>query len=253
MRLPLFLLALSILSGPCAAQDHAAPDTILIVTHTTGYRHDSIGPATKAIAGMGRELGLRAEITDDPARFDRSLDTVRVVALVSTTTRRNHPETEWLIGPRGAALQALVQRGGGILAIHGAADSHYGWDWYGRMIGARFARHPKGTPTGTLRRATGSHPALHGLPRQFHHADEWYWFANLDPSLRPLLTLLPASIGETGRDPHPVSWGHSFEGGQVFYTSLGHTAQAWADPRVLAHVRGGLRWLIKKTQDGEGK
>lgn len=185
---------------------------------------------------------MNVEFTADPARFDMPLDQVKVIALVSTTTRRNKPETEWLTGARREALKAFVHRGGGVLAVHGAADAHYGWDWYGKMIGARFARHPKGTPTGTLRRASVRHPSLKHLPREFSHVDEWYWFSDFDPKLRPLLWLMPASIGAAQTAPQPVSWAHIFEGGRVFYTALGHTQDAWADPKVLQHVKGGLRW-----------
>ncbi|KMS56217.1 Crp/Fnr family transcriptional regulator [Novosphingobium barchaimii LL02] len=215
---------------------------MLIVTHTTGYRHDSIEQAAIAIAQLARDASMTVENTADPTRFDQPLDTVHTIVLVSTTTRRNQPETEWLTGSRRKTFQNFMRRGGGVVAIHGAADSHYAWDWYGRMIGARFARHPKGTPTGTVRRATVAHPSLACLPGQFFHTDEWYWFADVDPALRPLLTFSPASIGETGAEDHPVSWAHDFEGGRVFYTSLGHTPEAWHNSLILAHVRGGLLW-----------
>ncbi|MFT4053450.1 MAG: ThuA domain-containing protein [Novosphingobium sp.] len=230
------------LASPGLGSDKERRNTVLIVTHTTGYRHASIEAAADAIASMVREAGLEAEVTADPARFDRPLDTVRVIALVSTTTRRKDPSTEWLTGKRRDALQAFVRQGGGILAIHGAADSHYGWPWYGAMIGARFARHPAGTPEGQLTRANGKHLALKGMPRRFRHVDEWYWFADMASDVRPLVTLSARSIGEEGSDLHPVSWAREFEGGRVFYTSLGHTEAAWSDPVVLAHVRGGLLW-----------
>lgn len=238
------MLALLIFTGVAggASARSKRPGTVLIVTHTTGFRHVSIEPAAAAIAGMAKEAGMAVETTDAPERFDRPLDDVRVIALVSTTTRRNQPETEWLTGARRTAFEGFMRRGGGVLAIHGAADSHYGWDWYGRMIGARFARHPKGTPTGTLRRSAASHPAIDGLPAEFRHTDEWYWLADVDPTLKPLLTLSPASIGEPDTGPQPIAWAHAFDGGRVFYTALGHTPEAWQDPMVLKHVRGGLLW-----------
>ncbi len=195
------LACVALLLAPWTGAARPVPDTVLIVTHTTGYRHASIEPAALAIEQLARDAGMQVETTADPQRFDRPLDTVRTIALVSTTTRRNRPETEWLTGSRRKAFRQFVRRGGGVLAIHGAADSHYAWGWYGRMIGARFARHPKGTPTGTVRHAPVPHPSLAGLPERFAHADEWYWFADVDPALRPLLTLSPASIGETGPGP----------------------------------------------------
>ncbi|PNU06906.1 hypothetical protein A8V01_00895 [Novosphingobium guangzhouense] len=225
--------------------DKGGRRTVLIVTHTTGYRHASIEPAAQAIAEMARQAGLEPEQVADPSRFDRPLDTVRLIAFVSTTTRRKDVSTEWLVGPRRDVLQAFVRGGGGVLGIHGAADSHYGWPWYGSMIGARFARHPAGTPEGELARTKGRHVALKGMPRRFRHVDEWYWFTDMAADIRPLVTLSARSIGEEGSDHHPVSWAREFEGGRVFYTSLGHTEAAWHDPVVLEHVRGGLLWAAR--------
>jgi type 1 glutamine amidotransferase len=236
-------------TGPASASraaERAGPNVVLIMTHTTGYRHESIEVAASAIAAMARGAGLKAEITDDPARFDEPLSDVRVIALISTTTRRKDPSTEWLIGRRRDALQQFIHGGGGILAVHGAADSHYAWPWYGSMIGARFARHPAGTPTGIISRARTDHPSLHGLPLHFTHTDEWYSLSDQDPRLHPLLTLSPASIGEKGSIEVPVSWAREFEGGRVFYSSLGHTNASWNDQRVLAHYRGGLMWTAHK-------
>lgn len=243
-HLTLVLIALTAFAGLASHAEarRKGPGTVLIVTHTTGFRHASIEPASAAIAAMAKEAGMTVETTDAPERFDRPLDNVRVIVLVSTTTRRNQPDTEWVTGARRTAFQSFMRRGGGVLAIHGAADSHYGWDWYGRMIGARFARHPKGTPTGTLRRSPASHPAIDALPAEFKLTDEWYWLADVDPTLKPLLTLSPTSIGEPDTGPQPIAWAHAFEGGRVFYTALGHPPEAWQDPVVLNHVRGGLLW-----------
>ncbi|ODP37259.1 hypothetical protein BFL28_03305 [Sphingomonas turrisvirgatae] len=241
MRTLLLMLGAWLLIG--AAQPAPA---ILIFSHTTGFRHGSIEPAVAAIGAAARASGYAVTTSEYPALFDDAARLRRfgAIVLVSTTTRRDLPASEWLVGARRDALQAFVRGGGGVVGIHGAADSHYGWDWYGRMIGARFARHPKGTPVGAVTRAPLDHPAIRALPAAFSHTDEWYWFDDLDPRLRPLLLLDPASIGEKGANPRPLAWAHAFDGGRVFYTALGHTDAAWRDPRVVAHVMGGLDWTL---------
>jgi type 1 glutamine amidotransferase len=244
----LFLCLILFCAAPAWARtEPIKPDTLLIITHTTGFRHASIEPARAALAKIGAEAGLKVEVSGDPTRFDRPLEGVAIIALVSTTTDPNKPESEWLTGGRREALQGFVRRGGGIVGIHGAADAHYGWDWYGRMIGGRFARHPAGTPTGKLTRTVMDHPAVAALPDTFQHTDEWYWFDDLDPRLQPLLTLDPASVGEQGANPRPLAWAHRFEGGRVFYTALGHTVEAWSNPLVLAHVKGGMLWAAGRA------
>lgn len=222
----------------------APPPALLLFTHSTGFRHPSIEPAAAAIGAAARARGYAVTQSADPALFDdvARLGDFAAIVLVSTTTRRDDPASEWLAGRRRDTLQAFVRGGGGVVGIHGAADSHHHWDWYGRMIGARFARHPEGTPTGTLTRAPLDHPSIRALPERLSHADEWYWFEDYDPRLRPLLTLDPASIGERGVNPRPLAWAHHFEGGRIFYTALGHTDQAWADARIVDHVMGGIDW-----------
>lgn len=241
MRMILLLLsALAILGAA------PPPPSVLIFSHTTGFRHASIEPAVAAIGAAAQARGYAVTASEDPAFFDDAvrLKTFSAIVLVSTTTKRADPASEWLTGARRAALQAFVRGGGGVVGIHGAADSHYGWDWYGRMIGARFARHPAGTPNGTVTRAELDHPAVRALPATLTLTDEWYWFEDLDPRLRPLLMLDPASIGEKGANPRPLAWAHTFEGGRVFYTALGHTRESWHDPRVVGHVMGGLDWTL---------
>ncbi|OSC57397.1 hypothetical protein B5181_32535, partial [Streptomyces sp. 4F] len=33
--------------------------------------------------------------------------------------------------------------------------------------------------------------------------------------------------------------------GRVFYTALGHAAEAYADPDFLAHLQGGVQWAAR--------
>lgn len=241
MRVILLILGALLLGGGAPP-----PPAVLIFSHTTGFRHASIEPAVAAITTAAAARGYAVTASEDPALFDDAagLKGFKAIMLVSTTTRPRDPASEWLTGARRDALQAFVRGGGGIVGVHGAADSHYGWDWYGRMIGARFARHPQGTPKGALTRADLDHPSIRHLPATLEAVDEWYWFDDLDPRLRPLLLLDPASIGEKGANPRPLAWAHGFEGGRVFYTALGHTPEAWSDPRVVGHVMGGLDWAL---------
>jgi type 1 glutamine amidotransferase len=145
-------------------------------------------------------------------------------------------------------LQQFVRRGGGIVAIHAAADSHYHWPWYGRLIGAWFARHPAGTPTGKVSLADRGHRANRGLPQTAMRTDEWYYFDDFDPASTVLMTLDPASIGEADVNPNPVAWVREVEGGRVFYTALGHTTRSYSEPFFLQHVAGGLDWVLAATR-----
>ena len=232
-RFILLLLAVLI-----AAPASAAPrDAILIYSGTTGYRHDSIPAGIAAVTNLARKRGLAVQASEDPRVFSADrLKRFRAIVLLSCTTDPKKPESEWLLGERRTALQRFLQRGGGILAIHAAADSHYHWPWYGKLIGGHFARHPSGTPTGTIR------SAVTGETRR--RTDEWYYFEDYDPTSHLLVTLDPASIGEKDVNPNPMSWTRKVEGGRVFYTAMGHTTASYSEPWFLNQLAGGLDWVL---------
>jgi type 1 glutamine amidotransferase len=227
----------------------AEPPGVLVFHLATGYRHASIDAGVPALKALGLRERLRIETSDDPKVFNtETLKDFRAVVFLNTTTQRQKPESEWLVGERRAALQAFVRAGGGVVGIHAAADSHYGWDWYGRLMGARFARHPPGTPKGSLAVADPKHPALGGLPARFDRLDEWYYFDDYDPTARVLVTLDPGSIGQPDANLNPISWVRTYDGGRVFYTAMGHTPESFSDPLVLNHIAAGLRWVIGRRR-----
>jgi type 1 glutamine amidotransferase len=232
-RLILLLLAI-LIAAPAAAADRGA---ILIYSGTTGYRHESIPAGIAAVTTIARKRGLTVEASEDPNVFSADhLKRFRAIVLLSCTTDPKNPASEWLTGSRREALQQFLHRGGGILAIHAAADSHYHWPWYGKMMGGHFARHPQGTPTGTIRTlATG---------KTRSRTDEWYYFDDWDPTSHLLVTLDPQSIGEADVNPNPMTWTRKVEGGRVFYTAMGHTTESYSEPWFLSQLAGGLDWVL---------
>lgn len=244
-RAALLLLALLALGG--AAQRPADAPRVLVFSHSTGFRHASIEPGVAALKALGARRGYAVVASEDPDVFSADgLRGVDAVVLLSTTTKPDDPASEWLAGPRRAAFQAFVRRGGGVLGIHAAADSHYHWPWYGRMIGGRFRRHPAGTPSGVVTLTEPRHPATRGLVGPVRRTDEWYYFKDRSAGPRVVATLSSASIGERDDDPNPVAWAHEFEGGRVFYTAMGHTPESYAEPWFLAHLEGGLDWVLRR-------
>ncbi|HYI43493.1 MAG TPA: ThuA domain-containing protein [Sphingomicrobium sp.] len=241
MRRLLLILASVLAAAPAAAQQGG----ILIYSGTTGYRHDSIPAGIEAVRRLAADRGLGAEASEDPAIFTpERLSRFRVIVLLSTTTDPKNPASEWLVGPRATALRQFVANGGGILAIHAAADSHYHSPWYGRLIGGHFEHHPPGTPGGRVSIANPSHPANRSLPATVERTDEWYYFDDYDPRSSLLMTLDPASIGERDANANPMAWTRHVDGGRVFYTAMGHTTESYSEPWFVDHLAGGLDWLL---------
>jgi type 1 glutamine amidotransferase len=200
----------------------AADARVLVFTHTTGFRHDSIPAGVAALRGMG----FAVEVTDDPARFTaRWLARFEAVVFLSTT---GDPL------PRAAQRRALrdyMARGGGFLGIHAAADAGYTWPWYRRLVGATFKRHPAVMPA-VVRVEDRESAATRGLPRSWRRTDEWYEFRD-DP--RGRVHVLASVLG------HPIAWCRRFGGGRSVYTGMGHTVESYSEPLFLRHLRGALR------------
>ena len=108
----LLLAAILILAAPPAMAKPVEHDrgTILIFSHTTGFRHDSIPAGIAAVRKIAEARGLKVVASEDPAMFDPGrLAKFRVVVLLSSTTDPKKPESEWLVGARRTAFQQLVQ------------------------------------------------------------------------------------------------------------------------------------------------
>jgi len=241
-------LALGMLWMPATAAA-AEKARVLVYSGSTGYRHDSIPAGVEAVKSIGAKAGYVVEATEDPEIFTaEKLKTFDVIVFVSTTTDPKKPESEWFTGPRRDALQGFLKDGKGVVGLHAAGDSHYHWGWYGKMIGGYFERHPKGTPKGVLTVVDAKHPATATLPKTIERNDEWYYYKDFDPTMRVLVTVDPATIGEGEADvnPNAVVWCHDYGGGRVFYNGLGHTSESYSEPYMVTLISGGLKYAIGK-------
>ena len=140
-----------------------------------------------------------------------------------------------------------------VVAIHSATDSCYGWNDFGRVVGARFDGHPW-TKTVALDVVEPEHPATRHLGAEWTWHDEVYQFRDLRTDARVLLRVrkgqLDFSVPGAKQPPHgfPLSWCFTEGDGRVFSTSLGHFPGAWESPAYLQHLAGGLAWAL-----GEGE
>jgi cytochrome c len=229
----------------CGGGDEAAFD-VLVFSRTTAFRHAEAIDAGRAAL----QDRFEADVTEDAARFsDDGLADYEVVVLLQT----NGPDV--LTGSQREAFERWVRRGGGVVAIHAAANADRDWAWYGELLGgARFRNHPPGRLQ--FQRATVAiedprHPATESLPREWTRTDEWYNFA---PEPGPRAHVL-ASLDERGyeeddgspvADRHPIAWTTELDRGRALYTALGHGADAWDEPRYREHVFGAVEWAARR-------
>jgi type 1 glutamine amidotransferase len=208
---------------------------LLVYTRTTDYRHDSIPDAVAALRTFD---GVAVDHTEDPSALEAGLDACAAVVFLSTSGD--------VLTPAGRdRLAAYVEDGGAFVGVHAAACTEEDWPYYGELLGARFARHPEYQP-GRAVVEDRDHPATRNLPPVWEFTDEWYDFrTNPRARVRVLLRADEASYDGGGMgDDHPLAWTREQGAGRVFYTALGHAAEAYRDPAFLAHLRGGLDWAL---------
>ncbi len=243
---------------------------ILIVSATSGFRHQSIPTGNLALEKMGASTGAYAAvISDDPANFEPDvLAGFDTVVLLNTTQdffmphrrqRENFSEEDWrqLQQRHNRLIDNLVdyvRQGGGLMGIHSATDSCYNHEEYGKMIGGYFWGHPwNANHNVTIVVEDPDHATMRpvfGDTKSFELVEEIYQFREEPYSrdrLRILLHLDPERSDEvSGKrredNDYPVAWVQQFGEGRGFYTSLGHNHHIFWNPTLLRHFLAGIQF-----------
>ena len=244
MKRFLSLLLLFMASGPLLTAWAQAParDAILVFSKTAGFRHTSIPAGKKALMELGPANRFRVDTTEDASVFTYDqLRKYKAVVFLSTTGNILNDEQQ-------AAFEQYIQKGGGFVGIHAAADTEYDWPWYNKLVGAYFLSHPK-QQNADIDVWNHSTPATSFLPSRWRRYDEWYNYKSIQPGIKVLATLDEGSYqgGKNGRI-HPILWYHEFDGGRAFYTGGGHTDESFQEPLFMRHLLEGIKWAMGRTK-----
>lgn len=221
----------------------------LVFSKTAGFRHASIQDATRFFSALDPREGFRLTLSEDANLFtDEGLANHDLVVFANTTG-------DVLDDAQQAALERFVQRGGGFVGVHAAADTEHGWPFYRALVGATFVNHPEIPVEVLVTVENSAHPATAHLERQFRFTDEWYNFdRNPRETSTVLLTIDEAGFTVPNTPPgpsmgadHPVAWARESDRGRAFYTNLGHRPETWQDPRFQRHLLDGMRWTVDGT------
>ena len=225
---------------------------VLIVSKTNSYRHDSIAEAVPAIEVLVKARGWSSLATENAAVFNpEQLAKFDVIVFASASGDIYTPEQR-------AAFQAWIAGGGGFVGIHSAGDGSHP-DWVVKMRGnGKFTGHPGGADQfqpADLAVYDRRHPATRHLPARWRWTDEYYsWDAPPAGDAHILASLDEATLR---LDPeyrmgggHALIWWRCEGRARIFYSALGHKAEAWSDPVHLRMVDGAIAWAARK--DGMG-
>lgn len=248
-------------AAPAAVQ---RPRKALVFTKTNGFRHDSIPVAVQALTLLGAQTGAyQAVHSEDDALFEpETLEQFDAVFMINTTGEVFRPrELPAEPAQREAALrreqrlqQALVdfvEGGKGLAGVHSATDTYRDWKAYNDMMGGAFVSHPWHEKV-PIRLLDKDHPLNRVFGGQgFTIVDEIYQFRDDTADRaerRMLLSLAPdwegLSRGNRQDGFYPISWIDVCGAGRIFYCSLGHREEIFANPIVLEHYLAGFQFAL---------
>lgn len=221
-------------------QTNTSDKKILIYTFTKGYVHDE---AIKEGVLLINEIGEKNKIqvfhskTQKSFKSDELLNYDTIIFLCTTLNVLDSLQQEKFID--------FIRAGKGFVGIHAAADTEYEWPWYGRLLGAYFVDHPKGTPMATIHTTSNNPFFTSHLEKSWEIEDEWYSYNFRNLNIIPLLKLDENTYkGGLNGDNHPITWYHEFEGGRSFYTGLGHHKKTYKDSRFKKLLEKGILYAI---------
>jgi type 1 glutamine amidotransferase len=234
------------------------PRHVLVIAQTHGFEHDSIPDAMAAVYNMGQQTGL----WDTIMRTDTELITKK--ELTKNAKNLNYFDAVVFTSPTGeldlndeqkAALMSFIKDDGkGFVGVHAALDTLYEWPEYGKMIGGWFDQHPWMTFNAPIRNEGGDFPATRHFPASFHKYDEIYQAKDWSRAdVNVLLSLDPSKLDYNNPRVHrtdhdfAVAWSKMYGKGRVFYSTLGHTREAWTDPDIRTMYFEAIKWSLGMT------
>ena len=237
----------------CCLSAYAHPMNVLVFSRTTGFRHDSIPAGIVCLKTMAEKNGWQIACTEDPAVFsDGNLAKFDVTVWLMTTG-------DVLDDAQQDAFARFIRSGKGFVGVHSATITENGWPWFVDLVGAKFIGHPP-EQKGRLIVEDRDHPSIPAtMPKEWTREDEWYSFdRNPRGKARVLISIDESSYDVDDNQwfpgvkqrmgDHPLVWCQEYDGGRVFQTALGHTAESYADPIFIAHLEGAIRWAAAKAK-----
>jgi type 1 glutamine amidotransferase len=275
---PTLALMSALLFSPQPAWAQAAPKKILFFSKSAGWEHDMIkqkgdqpSPAQVILTRLGKENNFEFTFSKDGTVFTPANIAKFDAFAFYTTGDLTESGTDHYppMSKEGkAAFLEAIHNGKGFVGIHSATDTFHSpgsqdsgparWkndgdnaDPYIKMIGAEFIIH------GAQQRARQicvdtSFPGLSGFPEDFAPLEEWYSMKDFAPNLHVLLVQDTSNMDKAAggnkaaydRPDYPSTWARLDGKGRVFYTSMGHRADVWANPVFQKLLLGGMNWAV---------
>jgi type 1 glutamine amidotransferase len=238
----------------------------------SGFQHDSVSHALATIDRLGYESGVYVTYirTDsqlltkgkverhDPRTPDlganinaKNLDYFDAIFFMGTG------ENDLSDRQKKDLLAFVHDDGKGFVAAHTGDDAFFTWPEFGEMVGGYFDNHPWGQFDAPVIVEDPNFPAMKMFPPTFTIHDEIY--VHKAPYSRDKVHVLASldtskldysraqNLHRTDKD-FPVAWSKMYGKGRVFYSTFGHAAETWDDPRVQKMYLEAIKWSMGLTK-----
>ena len=240
---------------------------VLVFDLITGFNHWDTPHIDEVIKTLGNKTGAyKTEVSSDIFKFEtknlKKYDAVVLNNNCSKGPRRNmfldqldedeslsENEKNEIAARLEANLIKFVNKGGGLMVVHGAITMLNNSMPFSDVVGGSFDYHPAQQDV-TLESVDASHPLVKAFEgKAFVHRDEPYLFKNAyaKKNFRPLLYIDTNKLTvkkEINERYKYVSWIKRHGKGRVFYSSPSHNAQSFEDGRLLKFFLDGLQYVL---------
>ncbi len=238
---------------------------LLVLGMTRGYHHGSTSDGLAMFWNLGKESGVwDTEIRTDMEWVTKNDSGIRgeahtlpffdAIALVNCTGSWKLTDEQ-----KEALLSFVRDDGKGLVVAHASLDANYDWPDYAEMIGGWFEAHPWGTFDAPVIVEDPTFPAMQHFPKYLRLFDEMYspkqWSRDkVNVLMRMDETKLnyvnpQYGVERTRKDKdQAIAWSKMYGKGRVFYSSLGHTKEAWEDPAVRKSYLEAVKWVMGRTE-----
>lgn len=254
----LFIFITEAVAGIRKKPDLKKVKVLVYTKNGKGYVHDNIPDAVKGLQKLGQDNGFKVDVSDNPAVFTQT-NLKQYTLLIFPSTNNDVFDTD----EQRLAFRHFIEAGGGFVGIHSVTGTERNWTWFKQMVGGTFAWHAKNQKF-NVQVIDPLHPTVQGLPKVWERSlgDECYFTKELYPGIKVTMAhdlisfkALDAADAEKVaqfsapfKNLFPAVWYHSFDGGNIWVTTLGHNKEYYQDPLFMQHILQGIKFISGQTK-----
>lgn len=253
----LFLFVAAKQAAAAPAFDDLKGIRVLVYTKNgKGFVHDNIPSAVKCVQQLGADNKFNVDVSDDPSVFtEDNLKKYKMLIFTSTNNDVFDNDQQRLV------FRRYIQAGGGFVGIHSVTGTERNWTWFKQLIGGTFSWHAKNQKF-SVKIIDPGHPSMKGLPKVWERSlgDECYFTKELYPGIKVMMahdlhtlakdadTVKVARFAAPFKDLYPAAWYQTFDGGNVWITTLGHNKEYYQEPMFMKHILQGIEYISSQTK-----